>query len=72
MEPPKRTRQAVYSAASQCQSERRQVMLSDFLDGPDAVEAAFDEWRDDRGQDPNVRLLFRNGWAVFDYVDDFS
>jgi hypothetical protein len=45
-------------------------MLSEFLDGPDAVEAAFQEWLDDRGRTTNVQLLFRNGWAVFDYVDD--
>jgi hypothetical protein len=69
MQPPSRTRSAVYTAADQCQSTREQVMLSDFLDGPSAVEAAFAEWCDDRGDDPKVKLMFRNGWAVLDYVD---
>lgn len=63
------TRQAVFAGAARCQSKRQRVILDDPLGGRSAVEAAFQEWRDEWGKDVRVRLTFTaTDLAVFDYV----
>ena len=66
-----RTRETVYVAASACQINRHRVVVADELsDGPKAIKEAFRVWRDEWGQDPQVKLSFDDDLIVFDYVGD--
>jgi hypothetical protein len=65
------TRKAVFEGAGRCQSKRRRVILHDSYGGRPAVEAAFAEWRDEWGEEPQVKLLFTaTDLPIFDYVGD--